>query len=78
MKVINNALHQKFNEYPGFGVLEGVKVLVTGTNIAGPFAGCLMAEMGAKVVQAEAPTFSARPVAPLLGLRTIETSTPSL
>ena len=55
MKVINNALHQKFNEYPGFGVLEGVKVLVTGTNIAGPFAGCLMAEMGAKVVQAEAP-----------------------
>ena len=55
VKVINNALHQKFNEYPGFGVLEGVKVLVTGTNIAGPFAGCLMAEMGAKVVQAEAP-----------------------
>ena len=55
MTVINNALHQKFNEFPTFGVLQGVKVFVTGTNIAGPFAGSLMAEMGAQVLQAEAP-----------------------
>ena len=56
MKVINNALHQDFATYPQFGVLRGVKVFITGTNIAGPFAGCLMAEMGAQVVQAEPPT----------------------
>lgn len=56
MKVIENKLTQKFDEYPEFGVLKGVKVFVTGTNIAGPFAGSLMAEMGAKVLQAEAPT----------------------
>ena len=55
MKEIDNKLTQKFDEYPSFGVLKGVKVFVTGTNIAGPFAGCLMAEMGAKVLQAEAP-----------------------
>ena len=47
MKEIDNKLTQKFDEYPSFGVLKGVKVFVTGTNIAGPFAGCLMAEMGA-------------------------------
>ena len=51
MKEINNKLTQKFDEYPTFGVLQGVKVFVTGTNIAGPFAGSLMAEMGAKVLQ---------------------------
>lgn len=55
MKVIHNKLNQKFNEYPDFGVLKGVKVFITATNIAGPFAGCLMAEMGAKVLQAESP-----------------------
>lgn len=55
MTHLNVAQHQKFNEYPQFGVLQGVKVFVTGTNIAGPFAGSLMAEMGAQVVQAEAP-----------------------
>ena len=38
MKEINNKLTQKFDEYPTFGVLQGVKVFVTGTNIAGPFA----------------------------------------
>ena len=54
MKEIDNKLTQKFDEYPSFGVLKGVKVFVTGTNIAGPFAGCLMAEMGAKVLQAAA------------------------
>lgn len=55
MKVIHNKLNQKFSEYPEFGVLKGVKVFITATNIAGPFAGCLMAEMGAKVLQAESP-----------------------
>lgn len=55
MTVINNVLHQDFAAYPKFGVLQGVKVFVTGTNIAGPFAGCLMAEMGAQVLQAELP-----------------------
>ncbi len=58
MKEINNKLTQKFNEYPEFGVLQGVKVFISGTNIAGPFAGSLMAEMGAKVLQAEAPTIA--------------------
>ena len=58
MKEINNKLTHKFNEYPDFGVLQGVKVFISGTNIAGPFAGCLMAEMGAKVLQAEAPTIA--------------------
>lgn len=58
MKVIENKLTQKFSEYPEFGVLSGVKVFITGTNIAGPFAGCLMAEMGAKVLQAEAPNIA--------------------
>ncbi len=54
-KKIDCNLTQKFDEYPDFGVLNGVKVFVSGTAIAGPFAGCLMAEMGAKVLQSEAP-----------------------
>lgn len=58
MKVFNNALSQKFTEYPQFGVLQGVKVFVTATNIAGPFAGSLMAEMGAQVLRAEAPNIA--------------------
>ena len=41
MKEIDNKLTQKFDEYPSFGVLKGVKVFVTGTNIAGPFANVL-------------------------------------
>lgn len=45
----------KFTEFPKFGVLSDVKVLMTGTNIAGPFATSIMAEMGAQVVQVEAP-----------------------
>ena len=57
-KKIDCNLTQKFDEYPDFGVLNGVKVFVSGTAIAGPFAGCLMAEMGAKVLQAEAPTIA--------------------
>lgn len=47
--------HMKFDEYPEFGVLSGVKVLTTGVNIAGPYAGSIMAEMGAKVLQVEHP-----------------------
>ena len=43
MKVFNNPLSQSFANYPQFGVLKGVKVFVTATNIAGPFAGSLMA-----------------------------------
>ena len=57
-KKIDCNLTQKFSEYPDFGVLNGVKVFVSGTAIAGPFAGCLMAEMGAKVLQSEAPKIS--------------------
>ena len=55
MKVFQNALHQDFASFPQFGVLRGVKVFVTATNIAGPFAGSLMAEMGAQVLRAEHP-----------------------
>ena len=55
MKVFHNALNQKFSEYPQFGVLRGVKVFLTATNIAAPFAGSLMAEMGAQVLRVEAP-----------------------
>ncbi len=55
---VDNVLHQDFANYPHFGVLDGVKVFVTGTNIAGPFAGSLMAEMGAQVLQAEAPSIA--------------------
>ena len=40
-KKIDCNLTQKFSEYPDFGVLNGVKVFVSGTAIAGPFAGCL-------------------------------------
>ena len=50
-KKIDCNLTQKFSEYPEFGVLNVVKVFVSGTAIAGPFAGCLMTEMGAKVLQ---------------------------
>ena len=39
MKEIDNKLTQKFDEYPSFGVLKGVKVFVTGTNIGRAAAG---------------------------------------
>ena len=58
MKVFHNALNQKFSEYPQFGVLRGVKVFLTATNIAAPFAGSLMAEMGAQVLRVEAPNIA--------------------
>lgn len=47
--------HMPFGQFPEFGVLSSVKVLMTGTNIAGPFAASIMAEMGAQVVQVESP-----------------------
>ncbi len=47
--------HMPFGQFPKFGVLSSVKVLMTGTNIAGPFAASIMAEMGAQVVQVESP-----------------------
>lgn len=40
-------------EMPKFGNLQGVKVLVVGSAIAGPFVGTLYAEQGADVVYAE-------------------------
>ena len=55
MKDIQNETHMKFTEFPQFGILSGIKVVVTGLNIAGPFAGCMMAEMGAQVIQIENP-----------------------
>ena len=58
MKVFHNALSQRFTEYPQFGVLRGVKVFLTATNIAAPFAGSLMAEMGAQVLRVEAPNIA--------------------
>ncbi len=45
----------KFTEFPNFGVLSSMKVVVSGVNIACPYAGCIMAEMGAQVVQIEQP-----------------------
>ena len=47
--------HMPFGQFPKFGVLSSGKVLMTGTNIAGPFAASIMAEMGAQVIQVEAP-----------------------
>lgn len=47
--------HMKFTEYPKFGVLSGVKVVMTGINIAGPYVGSLLSEMGAQALQIEHP-----------------------
>lgn len=43
----------KKNLPPGFGSLEGVKVLVSGVAYAGPFAASLMADYGAEVLSIE-------------------------
>lgn len=40
---------------PAAGPLRGLRVLETGTLIAGPFAGRLLADMGADVIKIEAP-----------------------
>ncbi|MDY4103996.1 MAG: CoA transferase [Oscillospiraceae bacterium] len=50
-------VHMKFDEFPKFGILSSVKAVTTGTNIAGPFAGSLMSEMGAQVIQIEHPLY---------------------
>lgn len=43
------------NNFPQFGVLAGVKVLVCGGAIAGPFGATLLGETGAEVVHFESP-----------------------
>ncbi len=43
----------KHNEIPVFGNLQGVRVLSSGTNIAGPVACSLLGEQGADVIQIE-------------------------
>lgn len=43
----------KQSELPAFGNLQGVRVVSTGTNIAGPVACSLLAEQGADVIQVE-------------------------
>ena len=47
--------HMAFDQFPKFGVLSDVKVVMTGVNIAGPYAATMMAEMGAQVIQVESP-----------------------
>jgi L-carnitine CoA-transferase len=43
----------KKSEIPAFGALRNLKVAISGTAIAAPVAGCLMAEWGADVIQIE-------------------------
>ena len=43
----------KRNEMPVFGNMQGVRVVGTGTSIAGPVACSLFAEQGADVIQIE-------------------------
>ena len=45
----------KRSDIPKQGILQGVRVVVCAVSIAGPFAGELMAEMGAEVIQIESP-----------------------
>ena len=42
-------------DFPKFGALSGLKILDSGSNIAGPFAGGLLSEAGATVIHFEAP-----------------------
>lgn len=42
-------------DFPKFGALSGLKILDSGSNIAGPFGGGLLAEAGATVIHFEAP-----------------------
>lgn len=69
--------HMPFGQFPKFGVLSSVKVLMTGTNIAGPFAASIMAEMGAQFVQVESPNMPSRPAATTAIRRITATRTPS-
>ncbi|MEG0779284.1 MAG: bile acid CoA-transferase BaiF [Oscillospiraceae bacterium] len=43
------------NNFPQFGTLAGVKILVCGGAIAGPFGATLLGEIGAEVVHFESP-----------------------
>lgn len=43
----------KTNEMPQFGNMQGVKIITTGTNIAGPVAATFFAEQGANVIHIE-------------------------
>ena len=40
----------KSNEIPKFGPLSGVKVISSGSNVAGPYAASMMADFGAEVI----------------------------
>ncbi|MFR5782800.1 MAG: CoA transferase [Oscillospiraceae bacterium] len=40
-------------ELPSFGNLNGIRVVTTGTNIAGPVAATFLAEQGAEVIHIE-------------------------
>lgn len=42
-------------DFPQFGALAGLKILDSGSNIAGPLGGGLLAECGAQVIHFEAP-----------------------
>lgn len=42
-------------DFPNNGALHGLKILDSGSNIAGPFAGGLLAGAGATVIHFEAP-----------------------
>ena len=43
----------KRSELPAFGNMCGIRVITTGTNIAGPVAGTFLAEQGADVIHVE-------------------------
>lgn len=43
----------KINEMPQFGNMHGVRIITTGTNIAGPVAATFFAEQGADVIHVE-------------------------
>ena len=42
-------------EIPEFGPLSGVKVIISGLTVAGPFAASMMADFGADVIYVESP-----------------------
>ena len=42
-------------DFPKFGALAGLKILDSGSNIAGPLGGGLLAECGATVIHFEGP-----------------------
>ena len=44
---------------PGFGPLEGIRVVGTGTFVAQPYIGTKLAEFGAEVIHMERPAYGA-------------------